>query len=80
MKQIIFVLILLFSVLGFSNPKKYNEITYVVKHKDTLYWKGNPITKKDLEDSLRVTFFKYCDCIDSNKIKKLRFRKSSNFF
>jgi hypothetical protein len=74
-----FLTLLSFCPQYFNTPTRkmsVNEMSISYKENffylDSLFWRGKPITRKDLEDSLRITFFKYCDCVDTNKIKRKR--------
>jgi hypothetical protein len=62
MKNIFIILLLLsFNLDGISQTKS----------KDKLTWYGKPIQRRALEDSLRVAFFKNCDCLDSTRNKRI---------
>lgn len=69
MKKIFLVFGLLLSVLVFSKPSKHSIINTSIENQDTLYWKGKPITRKSLNDSFRVLFFKIYDSIENETIK-----------
>jgi len=62
MKNIFIIILLLsFNLEGISQTKS----------KDNFTWYGKPIPRRALEDSLRVVFFKNCDCLDSTRNKKI---------
>lgn len=69
MKSIItlFLIIFFFKVNGQSKIDTIN-----LKLNTELTWNGKVITKKALDDSLRVAFFKYCDCLEPIKRKKYK--------
>lgn len=68
MKSIFFIPIFFISLCGMCQTKP--KVDTLKKSQDNLTWNGKKITRKALEDSLRVQFFRTCECVDTLKKKK----------
>jgi len=62
MKKFITMLLILSFLNGLSQPSVKNSKTY--------QWDGKILTKKQMDDTLKVYFFKFCDSVKLVSQKK----------